>query len=348
MEVWHTIIDYTKRFDVRATGSTVVARFSVNPYNPKPQHQFIIPSYEVTDGVKVRMKICSDAACTNVIAEEGKMVEFAAGTFVYVKYDLYYNSSVLGMKVKFAAKDNYGDYVGEKIETLSPVTLFCESDYVTPMSGDIKVHCLGGMLTAAGKKFGSDYRFLSKLTMDGVPPSGGGDINRVNVGNDFVIHVNASADNLGDTINIRVENAALDVLVSNDTSPEYVDGADYYTKAEVDQKIAQVAPPQPLRISSIDIEELRNVSKDEFCSVLGITLNQYQALIRGEYTAISFLNSTGETETTLAIASSRISTSTVEYETELTFGSYVADGWYDIVYMDLNYRDNTLIRRLSY
>lgn len=225
MEVWHAIIDYTKRFDVRATGSTVVARFAVNPYNPKPQNQFIIPSYDVTDGVKVRMKICSDAACTNVIAEEGEMVEFAAGTFVYVKYDLYYNSSVLGKKVKFAAKDIYGDYVGEMIETLSPVTLFCESDFVSPMHGDIKVHCLGGMLTAAGKMFGSDYRYLSKLTIDGVPPSGGGDISRASVGKNFVLHVNASASNDGDIINIRVENAALDVKVSNETSPAYNDVA---------------------------------------------------------------------------------------------------------------------------
>ena len=221
MEVWHAIIDYTKRFEIRATGTTIIARFAVNPYNPKPQHQFVKPSYDVIDGVDVRMTICSDAACTNVIANEGELIEFAPGTFVYVKYDLYYHSSVLGKKVWFAAKDAYGDFVGEKIETLSPVTLFCESDYVSPLNGNIRVHTIGGMLNAAGKRFGSDYRYLSKLTMDGVAPSGGGDLSRVSVGNAFEIFVNASENNLGDTINIRVESAAVDVFVSNEESPAY-------------------------------------------------------------------------------------------------------------------------------
>ena len=222
MEVWHTIIDYTKKFDVRATGSTVVARFAVNPYNPHPQHQFVIPSYKVTEGVDVKMTICSDAACTNVIADEGDKIEFAAGNFVYVKYELYYHTSVLGKKVEFAAHDAYGDYTGDTIATLSPVIMFCESDYVTPASGTIKVHTLnGGMLNAAGKKFGSDYRYLSKLSMTGATPSGGGDLSRVKVGKDFVINVNASADNTGDTIHIQVENAAVDVAVSTDKSPAY-------------------------------------------------------------------------------------------------------------------------------
>ena len=239
MEVWHTIIDYTKKFDVRATGTTVVARFSVNPYNPKPQHQFIIPDYECDTDVRVEMKICSDANCTNVIAEKGSMVEFADGTFVYVKYDIYYNDSVLGKKIRFAAKDAYGEFTGDTIETLSPITLFCESDFVTPMSGSIKVHSLnGGILTASGKKFGSDYRYLSKLTMDGVTPSGGGDISRISVGKNFELYVNASADNLGDTINIRVENAAVDVFVSNDTSPEYKGEGKDDSIAELVEKIS--------------------------------------------------------------------------------------------------------------
>lgn len=222
MEVWHTIIDYTKQFETRASGSTVVARFAVNPYNPKPQNQFIIPSYKVSDGVDVKMTICSDANCTNVIAEEGDMIEFEKGNFVYVKYDLYYHTPILGKKVEFAARDAYGDYTGDTIETSSPVILFCESDYVTPMNGVIKVHSLnGGMLTAAGKAFGSDYKFLSKLSMEGVISSGGGDISRVRVGKDFDIKVKASADNTGDKIEIQVETGKVAVVVSNETSPEF-------------------------------------------------------------------------------------------------------------------------------